>query len=97
MSPPVKLSDKMYPTLHLEWPKDYELPESGTLTVTYKKVREEKTKRDGKTRFTVDLEVRSIEEVEEGENSDEKSKEESGSDALDRIKSEKQAEYNEEG
>ena len=89
----MKMPEKSYPNVHLEWPKSYELPESGTMTITFKKTREEKSKRDGQTRFTVDLEIHTIEDVEEDDSSEEKSKEESGSDALDRIKSEKAAEY----
>jgi len=83
--------EKMYPSLHLEWPTDYDLPESGELTVTFRKTGENKSKRPGgKMRYTVDLEIKTIEAVEAGEEDDEKpsKKNESGSDALDRYKKE---------
>jgi hypothetical protein len=81
------MAEKMYPNLHLEWPSDYDLPDSGEMTVTFRKTGENKSKnRDGKMRYTVDLEIKSINSVEEGEADahDETAEEESGSDALDR-------------
>lgn len=88
MGPSDVMPDKMYPSLHLEWPSDYDLPESGELTVTFRKTGENKTKdRNGKTRYTVDLEIQSINDVEEGETEphDETAEEESGAEALDRY------------
>lgn len=81
---PVSMDKKMYPTLHLEWPTDYDLPEAGELTVKFVKTGENKSKGpNGKPRYTVDLEIKSIESVEEGEEEGE-TEEESGSEALDR-------------
>lgn len=82
---PSKMPEKMYPTLHLEWPMDYDLPESGELTVKFVKTRESKSKQGGKPMYTVDLEIKSIESIEEGEEADETDEsDESGSAALDR-------------
>jgi len=79
------MPSKMYPSLHLEWPTDYDLPDSGELTVTFRKTGENKSKdRNGKARYTVDLEIQSIESVEAGEEEGE-TEEESGADALDRY------------
>ena len=86
---------KMFPTLHLEWPTSYDLPESGELTVTFRKTHEAKSKdQNGKTRYTVDLEIQSINDVEEGEaeGHDETAEEESGAEALDRYKKEAEGE-----
>jgi len=88
---PSPMKEKMYPTLHLEWPTDYDLPESGELTVKFVKTGENKSKVGGKPRYTVDLEIKSIESVEEGE-VEESEKEESGSDALDRYAKEAEGE-----
>jgi hypothetical protein len=88
MDGPSKASmpDKMYPSLHLEWPTEYDLPDSGEMTVTFRKTHESKSKgQGGKPRYTVDLEIRSIDSVEEGdEATPDDETEESGSDALDR-------------
>jgi hypothetical protein len=95
-SEPPRMPEKMWPNLHLEWPSDYDLPESGEMTVTFKKTGENKSKdRNGKTRYTVDLEIKTIESVEAGEEEGE-SEEESGSDALDRHMKDKMAESDEE-
>jgi len=86
------MDKKMYPNLHLEWPTDYNLPESGELTVTFRKTGENKSKQPGgKTRYTVDLEIKAITAVEESE-VEEDEKEESGSDALDRHMKDKMSE-----
>lgn len=82
---PVSMKDKMYPSLHLEWPSDYDLPDSGEITLKYVKTGENKSGPPGKKRFTVDLEIKSIEAVEAGEEADETEEEESGSEALDRY------------
>jgi hypothetical protein len=88
MAGPIKMSDKMYPQLHLEWPSEYDLPDAGEMTVTFKKVGENKSKRDGKMRYTVDLEIRTIESVEESD--EQESADESGAEALDRYHAEAQ-------
>jgi len=89
------MNKKMWPTLHLEWPGKYDLPESGEMTVKFVKTGENKSKGpDGKMRYTVDLEIKSIESVEEGE-VEESEKEESGSDALDRHMKDKVSESDE--
>jgi len=79
----VSMDKKMYPTLHLEWPTDYNLPEAGELTIKFVKKGESKSKRGSKPLYTVDLEIKSIESVEEDEVEEDET-EESGSEALDR-------------
>jgi len=80
---------KYYPSIHLEWPDDYDLPESGTMEVTFVKTSETKTIYNGKTRYNVTLEIKSIEEVSEKsgneEDSDEGEPDESTGDRLDKM------------
>lgn len=80
---------KYYPSLHLEWPDDYDLPKSGTMEVTFVKTSETKTTHNGKTRYNVTLEIKTIEEVSEKsgdeEDSDENESDESTGDRLDRM------------
>jgi hypothetical protein len=86
------MPDKMYPSLHLEWPSDYDLPDSGEMTVTFRKTGENKSKGpNGKTRYTVDLEIKSIESVKKGKVEAEE-KEETGAEALDRHAAEMEEE-----
>lgn len=77
-------SDKHYPTLFLEWEDDYELPESGKMTVKFKKNSETNTKggKEVPSMQRVELEITSIESVSAGK----KDKEESSGDALDKLK-----------
>lgn len=81
---PAAPSDKHYPTLFLEWEEDYELPESGKMTVKFKKNSETNTKvgKDKQAIQRVELEITSIESVSAGK----KDKEESSGDALDKLK-----------
>ncbi len=59
-----KSDEKHYPSLYLDWENDYDLPDSGTMTVKFKKVSENKSKnRDGKKSFSVTLEVMEITDV----------------------------------
>lgn len=81
--------EKYYPTLHLEWPDDYDIPKSGTMEVTFTKTSETKTIHNGKTRYNVTLEIRTIEEVSDksgaDEDADEGETDESTSDRLDKL------------
>ena len=80
--------EKYYPLLHLEWPDDYDLPDSGTMEVTFVKTGETKTTQNGKTRYNVTLEIKSIEEVSEKEGDEEDTEEtnkESTGDRLDKM------------
>lgn len=90
----VSANKTMYPNLHLEWPSDYDLPDSGELTVKFVKTGESKSKRGSKPLYTVDLEIKSIESVEAGEEEGE-TEEEDGSAALDRHMKDKMAESDE--
>jgi len=77
-----------YPSLYLEWNNDYDLPDSGTMVVKFKKVSESNSKdRDGKKRQNVTLDIMSIESVKGGKSAEKKDDEDSG-DRLDRLKDE---------
>lgn len=76
---------KYYPSLYLTWDSDYELPDSGEMTVKFKKNSETTRKTpDGEKSQDVSLDILSIESVEEGEEPDETGEEDRG-DALDKI------------
>ena len=82
------MKEKYYPSLHLEWNDEYDLPDSGTMEVTFVKTGETKTTHNGKTRYTVTLEIKSIEEVSEKEGDEEdksEKSEESTGDRLDKM------------
>lgn len=83
-------SKEHFPTLHLEWEKEYPLPDSGTLTVKFNKTGETKSTHNGKTRHSLTLEIKSIESASEGDDDDEeddepKAKNESTGDRLDKM------------
>jgi len=84
-----------YPSLYLEWNNDYDLPDSGTMTVKFKKVSESNSKdRDGKKRQNVTLDIISIESVKGGKPAEKKGDEDSG-DHLDKLKDEVEKENSE--
>jgi len=77
--------DKHYPCLYLDWDEKYELPDSGTMTIRFRKKSETNREDDRGTHQSVELEIREIVDVE----ADKKSrKEKSGSEALDEYKKE---------
>ena len=88
---PVAMNSKEhYPSLHLEWNDDYKLPESGEMTVKFRKVSETNSTHGGKSRQSVTLDILSIEDVtkksvKKDEKDDEDEKEESSSDRLDKM------------
>lgn len=88
-SSPVKMDEEYYPSLHLHWDKKYDLPESGTMVVRFKKVSESTNKRDGKDSQDVTLDIQKIVSVKPDEAKDE---EESTEEALDRLKEEAEGE-----
>jgi hypothetical protein len=81
--------EKYYPSLHLEWPDDYDLPKSGTMEITFVKTSETKTTHNGKTSYNVTLEIKTIEEVSDKsgdeEDADEGETDESTGDRLDKM------------
>lgn len=83
--------EKYYPSLYLTWDSEYDLPDSGTMTVKFEKKSESTTKRDGDKSQSVELEIKSIESVEEGAPEE---KEEGRGEALDKIA--KKGKYSEE-
>lgn len=85
-------SPEHYPSLYLEWDEDYGLPDSGTMTVRFKKCCETNTTSRKGTKQSVTLDVTEIVSVK----SDGKAKEPSGEDELDRLKKEVESEESEE-
>jgi len=69
-----------YPSLYISGVK-VSLPESGEITLKFKKLSETKSTCDGKTDYSVELEVQEICEV---ESTEDETKEDSG-DALDKL------------
>jgi hypothetical protein len=62
-----------YPSVYLSGEKAYELPESGEMTVRFKRVSRSETERDGKERHEVTLdliEITSVKPDKETEDSD---------------------------
>ena len=92
MSMPEKASEgeKHYLSLYLDWESDYDLPDSGTITVKFRKVSENKSKnRDGKKSFSVSLDILEITAV-SGKKSE--AKDEDPGDHLDKLKKEVESE-----
>jgi len=81
--------EKHYPTLYLEWDEKYDLPDSGTMTVKFKKNSETNTKRKGEEHQTVSLDILEITSV-KGKKSI--APEEDPGDVLDRLKDEAEGE-----
>lgn len=93
----VSNSKEHYPSLHLEWNDDYNLPESGEMTIKFRKVSETNSKHGGKSRQSVTLDILSIESVEKKsvkeDDEEESTKEESSSDRLDKMAEEAEEDY----
>lgn len=86
---------KYYPSLHLDWDDKYDLPDSGTMTVKFRKTSETNTTRPGdKSRQSVSLDILEITDTKAGK--EKEPEEESGSDALDRMKKDSEKEDYEE-
>lgn len=79
------LPDMNYPSLHLEWDQPYDLPDSGTMVVKFKKVQESTSKRKGNEHQSVTLDILEITSVKP---SKEAQAEEDSGDILDRLKKE---------
>ena len=80
---PESESEEIYPSLFLEWEKPYELPEEGTMTIRYKTVSKSASKRKGsEPRYTMELEIKEIVDVEESES---KKDDMNGEQALDKL------------
>lgn len=95
---PMSMDREHYPSLHMEWDDSYNLPDSGEMTVKFRKVSETNSKHGGKSRQSVTLDIISIEDVKKGkakasddEDEDYDEKEESSSDRLDRMAAEEEA------
>ncbi len=81
---PSKPSEKHYPSLYIDGDETAlaDLPESGTMTVTFKRTSHSTHTRDGKTSCNVCLDILSIESVEAD---DEENETEEPGDALDKA------------
>lgn len=55
-----KSSEKHYPSFTYDGPTELGLPESGTMTIRYKEVRREESKRNGVERYSCTIEVQEI-------------------------------------
>lgn len=89
---------KFYPSFYVEWDKKYDLPDSGTMTVKFQKTSETTSKRPGdKEHQSVTLDILEIIDTKAGKVSDgeKELEEESGSDALDRMKKDSESESKE--
>jgi hypothetical protein len=77
--------EKYYPHVTLEWDDDYELPESGTIVFRFKKASETNNPKpkNGQPKQRVELDLTSIEDVEEDE--DAGPEEEESGDILDKA------------
>ena len=66
-------ADKYYPSIYIDRDTPLDLPESGQMTVTFKVRRRSEQKSDGKEgeikHYSYELEIRSIDGVEKGEES----------------------------
>ena len=76
---------KHYPSLYLTWDSEYDLPESGEMTIKFQKNSETtRTDRNGDKSQDVSLDILSIESVEAMEEPGE-SKEEDRGEAIDKL------------
>lgn len=93
----VAKKDVHYPTLHIDGDQELGLPESGELTVKFKRVSESHSERDGKVSYSCVLEIHKILDV-EGAEPEKKERTEDVLDALmKKIKAEKNGADSEEG
>jgi hypothetical protein len=82
---PSSSKEVFYPTVHLEWDTDYNLPESGEMVVKFKKTRETVTTREGEDKkFEVTLELHEILDV-KSMKTDKDEEDDSSEDALDKL------------
>lgn len=81
-----------YPSLYLEWDSKYELPESGTLVVRFRKTSETTEKRNEKESQRVSLDITEITSVKSDKTAP---KEEEPGDVLDKLREEAENEESE--
>lgn len=86
--PEMEHGEKSYPNLYLDWGNKYELPESGELTVKFRKTSETMSKDKSGERQSVTLEIREICGVKAGGKKSEKDEDEDGGKALDKLREE---------
>ena len=78
---------KHYPCLYMDWDDQYDLPESGVMTVRFRKKSETNRESDHGVSQSVELEIREIVDVEPDKKKRKRGHEE-GSEALDKYKKE---------
>lgn len=86
---PVKMSEpeEFYPSTHLEWDTEYNLPDEGTITFKYRVTRDIMEKVP-KERNCIDLDLLEIVDVKPAQ----KSETDYGGDSLDKLKKESESE-----
>lgn len=100
VSEPAKKGEKYYPSLYLDWEEKYDLPDSGTMTIKFRKTSETNTARPGeKEKQSVSLDILEILDTKAGkskEDSEDETEEESGGEVLDRYRKEVESKKEEE-
>ncbi len=81
----IERNETIFPSLFLEWEKDYELPESGEMKIRFKKRAETNSERNGKTRQTVELDITEILDVSKSKG---ETREEDREEMLDKLREE---------
>lgn len=77
--------ETVYPSLYLEWEQPYNFPDSGTMTVKFKKRSEENRKHGDKTMQRVELDITEITDTVAGKENRKEKDEESTGDVLDKA------------
>ena len=84
---PDKKGDDVYPSFHYSGPKELDLPDSGEMTICFKKSSEtSKVRRDGSHWYECCIEVQSIKDVDDDEPESPTRRDTSAGDALDKIR-----------
>ena len=76
---------KYYPNFHYEGDKELDLPEEGTMVIKFKRTSRSESERDGKTRYSMSVDVCSIESVDGNEIEKPAESYDDASSALDKI------------
>lgn len=74
-----------YPNLYIDLDEEADIPEEGTMTVKFKRVRKSEDERMGETKFGYELEIHSIEGVSKVEVEDGGGDEDDAEEAFDRV------------
>lgn len=98
VSPESREDRIIYPTLRIQGPEELDLPDAGVITLRFKRTAEShSTDRDGKKQYTCELDITSIEKVEDEAPRSPTRRDTSTGDALDRLAAARAAEKESEG